>query len=184
MNGLFRIRLLRNERGAALIELALVAPVLALGIVGIIDISNAYSRKLALEQGAQRAIEKIIQTTASDTVENTLATEACDQVDGMDSSGNCLNTPIKTSDATITWERVCMNKTSYAYTNTTGSKTTPVTYTTSADYNADACSSTDKEADYLQLKITSSYTPMFSIHFAGYNGSAYPLSATAGVRIK
>ena len=61
MSRLHRIRLLRDERGAAVIELALVAPVLALMVIGIVDISNAYSRKLALEQGAQRAIEKIMQ---------------------------------------------------------------------------------------------------------------------------
>ena len=31
--------------------------------IGIVDMSNAFSRKLTLEQGAQRAIEKIMQTT-------------------------------------------------------------------------------------------------------------------------
>jgi len=56
-------KLFRNDRGAAIIELALVAPVLALMTIGIVDMSNAYSRKLGLEQGAQRAIEKIMQTT-------------------------------------------------------------------------------------------------------------------------
>ena len=66
-------RLLANARGAAVIELALVAPVLALGVIGIVDVSNAYSRKLALEQGAQRAVEKIMNTTETSTVEATLA---------------------------------------------------------------------------------------------------------------
>ncbi len=61
--------ILRNERGAAMIEMALVAPVLALGVIGIVDMSNAYSRKLALEQAAQRAVEKIGQTTEDRTVE-------------------------------------------------------------------------------------------------------------------
>ena len=46
-----------------MIELALVAPVLALMVIGIVDMSNAFSRKLALEQGAQRASRKIMQTT-------------------------------------------------------------------------------------------------------------------------
>jgi Flp pilus assembly protein TadG len=66
-------RLLKHERGAAVIEMALVAPVLALGVIGIVDVSNAYSKKLALEQGAQRAIEKIMDTTENSTVESTLA---------------------------------------------------------------------------------------------------------------
>ena len=68
--------ILRNDRGAAVIELALIAPVLALTVIGIVDMSNAYSRKLLLEQGAQRAVEKIGQTTETATVESTLATEA------------------------------------------------------------------------------------------------------------
>ena len=41
-----------NEKGAAIIELALVAPIFALMTVGVVDMSNAFSRKLALEQGA------------------------------------------------------------------------------------------------------------------------------------
>ena len=72
--------LLSNARGAAVVEMALVAPVLALGVIGIVDVSNAYSKKLALEQGAQRAIEKIMNTTVNATVESTLATAAICQV--------------------------------------------------------------------------------------------------------
>ena len=48
-----------DQRGAAVIELALVAPILAVMIIGVVDMSNGYSRKLALEQGSQRAIEKV-----------------------------------------------------------------------------------------------------------------------------
>ena len=62
-----------DEQGAAIIELALIAPIFALMAIGVVDMSNAYSRKLALEQGAQRAIEKIMQTTGDDTVVGTLA---------------------------------------------------------------------------------------------------------------
>ena len=78
------LRSLRADaRGAAIIELALVAPILGLMVVGIVDMSNAFSKKLTLEQGAQRAIERIMQTTANDTVEGTLKTEAVCQVTPM-----------------------------------------------------------------------------------------------------
>src|SRR6476646_6092840 len=83
-----------DEQGAAMIELALIAPVLALLAIGVIDISNAFSRKLALEQGAQRAIEKIMQTTDDDTVESTLKTEAICQVNGTNADGTCKTAPI------------------------------------------------------------------------------------------
>ena len=86
--------LARDQRGAAIIELALIAPVFALMTIGIVDMSNAYSRKLALEQGAHRAIEKIMQTTEDSTVELTLANEAVCQVNGVDSTGVCNTAPM------------------------------------------------------------------------------------------
>ncbi len=72
---------LRDNKGAAVIELALVSPMIALLTVGIVDMSNGFSRKLQIEQAAQRSIEKIMNTSASDTIENTLAAEAASQGD-------------------------------------------------------------------------------------------------------
>ena len=69
----------RDTRGAAVVELAIVAPMIALLTVGIVDMSNGFSRKLKIEQAAQRSIEKIMNTSASDTIENTLAAEAVAQ---------------------------------------------------------------------------------------------------------
>jgi len=174
-----------ENRGVATIELALIAPVLAVMTIGVVDISNAYSRKLALEQGAHRSIEKIMQTTADDTVEGTLATEAVCQVNGMNSDGTCKTGPISTSNVTVTWRRECSSNGSY--TATSAGTTTPATYTTSADYDADPCPSTATEADYIQVYITDKYTPLFPIHFgSSYNSSegAYDLSASAGMRTK
>src|SRR5688500_20355882 len=72
---------LRDERGAAVIEVALVAPILALMTIGIIDVSQAFNRRLTLEQAAQRAIEKVMQTTGNTTPEETIKTEAAAQGD-------------------------------------------------------------------------------------------------------
>ena len=173
-----RTTLLKSERGAAVIELALVAPILAVLTIGVVDLSNAYSRKLALEQGAQRAVEKIMQTTEDDTVENTLATEAICQVNGVNSDGTCKTSPISTSDVTVTWRREC----------TTGGTMTPAPgspYATSAafDLAANDCpSGTTKEADYIQIALTDKYTPMFPLHFATNADGTYHMSATAGIR--
>jgi Flp pilus assembly protein TadG len=71
--------LLWNDRGAAVIELALIAPVLALMTIGVIDVSQAFSRKLTLEQAAQRAVEKVMQTTGTTTPEATIKAEAAAQ---------------------------------------------------------------------------------------------------------
>lgn len=174
---MIRRKLASSETGAAVIELALVAPVLALTVIGIVDLSNAFSRKLALEQGAQRAIEKIMQTTETSTVQDTLTTEAMCQVNGMNADGSCKTSPIAASNVTVTWRREC--------TDSAGTMTSN-TFTTSTDFDAGSCASGTKiEADYIQVALTDSYTPMFPIHFASINGDGtYHLSATAGMRTK
>ena len=75
--------------------------------IGVVDMSNAYSRKLALEQGAQRAVEKIMQTTQDDTVENTLKTEVVCQVNGTNANGTCKTSPITAANVTVTWRLEC-----------------------------------------------------------------------------
>jgi Flp pilus assembly pilin Flp len=77
----FLRRLRGEDRGTAVIELAILAPMITVLTIGIIDVSNAFGTKLKAEQAAQRSIEKIMNTSATDTIENTLAAEAADQAD-------------------------------------------------------------------------------------------------------
>ena len=176
-------RLIANERGAAVIEMALVAPVLALAVIGIVDISNAYSRKLALEQGAQRAIEKIMNTTENATVESTLANEVKCQVNGSTTttttSGGvstttttCNTSP--TQAITVRWRLDC----------TTGGATVSQTTTDSATYDGLVSACTGTKAGYVEVNVTDKYSPLFPVHFASFNinDSTYHLSATAGTR--
>ena len=79
------LKLRRDKRGVATIELALFSPILASMIIGVVDMSNAYSRKLACEQAAQRAIEKVMQTTGEETPAATIISEASEQA-GIDPS--------------------------------------------------------------------------------------------------
>src|SRR5437763_4981936 len=167
-------QLLRNERAAAVIEMAMVAPVLALGVIGIVDVSNAYSRKLALEQGAQRAVEKIMNTTENSTVEATLINEVQCQVNGSTTSGGtttCNTSP--TQAVTVNWRLDC----------TVGTTTTSQTTTSSGTYDGwvQACAGT--KAGYVQVNVTAKYSPLFPIHFAAFNtyDSTYILDAAAGV---
>src|SRR3954453_6362271 len=148
MGRLNRIRLLANDRGAAVIEMALIAPVLALGVIGIVDVSNAYSRKLALEQGAQRAVEKIMNTTENSSVETTLANEVKCQVNGSTTatttSGGTTTTTTTcntspTQNITVTWRLDC---------TTSGGTTTSASTTSSATYDTlvAACTSPSTKA--------------------------------------
>ena len=169
-------KLRANDRGAAVIEMALIAPVFALTVIGIVDMSNAYSRKLGAEQGAQRAIEKIMQTTETSTVANTLKTEAVCQVNGLNTDNTCKTTPITTSDVTVTYRLECK----------TTSGTIATVYTTNdvAIHDATECPTNQKEQRYLEVRVDDKYTPMFPIRFAGFTSAdgTYHVSATAGMR--
>lgn len=68
--------LARDSAGTATIELGLVAPFLAALLIGLIDLSDAYSDKLRLEQVAQRTIEKVQQHGFTVSMETTLEAEA------------------------------------------------------------------------------------------------------------
>lgn len=69
-------RLARDDRGASIIELALVAPIIASLLIGMVDMARAYSFKLKLEQSAQRAIEKVQQYQTTTSTYGTLQSEA------------------------------------------------------------------------------------------------------------
>lgn len=84
MTRLFRT-LARDERGTSLIEMAMVTPVFASLLIGMVDISRAYSAKLQLEQAAQRSIEKVQQYRTTTSTYATLRAEAVDAA-GVDPS--------------------------------------------------------------------------------------------------
>ena len=168
--------LLADQRGAVIIELAMVAPVMALLAIGVVDMSNAFSRKLALEQGAQRAIEKIMQTTDDTTVEATLANEAVCQVNGMNSNGSCKSSPITTSNVTVTYRLECTDS---------GGAVTVQSNTDATTFNGYTCASGSSAARYISINVTDKYTPIFPLHFSAYNGDGtYHISTTAGMRMQ
>ena len=68
--------LVRSFSGTATIELALITPMFITMLIGVVDISMGFNRKLVLEQATQRGIEKIMQTTTDKTVDETVVDEA------------------------------------------------------------------------------------------------------------
>ena len=91
-------RLRADESGVAVLELALAAPVLAVLIMGTADVGAAFSRKLSLEQGAQRAVEKVMQTTELDNVQDTIAGEVAVQAS------------VREDQVQVTFPRYCDNR--------------------------------------------------------------------------
>jgi len=153
--------LIREQRGAAIIELAMVAPVLALMTIGVVDLSNGFGRKLRLEQAAQRSIEKVMQTTGVLTVEDTIAAEAVCQYNGTNEDGTCKTAPLTTANVTVTHRLECDG-----------------TLTTNPD-----CAANEKESRWIQVTVSDDYTPMFPVHFTGIDaGNKYHIQAVAGMR--
>ena len=156
----------RDERGVATIELALFAPILALMVIGTVDMANAYGRKLAVEQAAQRAIEKVMQTTGISSVADTIVDEVADQANIPDDE--------KADKVSVTYSLECDDD-------------EPQTATDADAFDLLACSEgTVHEARYIEVEVNDVYDPMFPLHFGAYDGEkgGYPVRATAGMRTK
>ena len=158
------LKLGREEGGAATIELALVAPFLATLCVGVADISIAYGKKLELEQGAQRAIEKVMQTTGEDSVEDAIKKEAVCQINGQNEDGTCAEGAIEADDVDVTYRLECNGSVQTSY-----------------DLE---CPTGQVETRYISVTVVDDYTPMFPIKFGVGADGNYNLSTTAGVRVK
>lgn len=97
----FAKSLSRDERGASLIEMGLLLPVLSTVVIGVADISRAYSQKLILEQAAYRAIEKVQGYQSTESTYGTLQNEV---VNAATSAGF---TDVTTSSVTIDYWLEC-----------------------------------------------------------------------------
>ncbi len=160
--------IIADTDGAALIELAMVAPVLALLTVGVVDLSNGFGRKLLLEQGAQRAVEKVMQTTGVLNVENTVINEVLCQVNGTNQDGSCKSAPLTAANVTVNHRLECDG----------------VVTTTDLDGDGELdCASGQKESRWIQVVVWSDYNPVFPMHFSGVDtGGKYRIQAKAGMR--
>jgi Flp pilus assembly protein TadG len=152
-----------NERGAAIIELALAAPFFAALAIGMIDLSRAYSMKLKLEQAAQRAIEKAQASATQSTDYTFVGTEAATAATAAGYSG---------STATVDYWLEC-----------NGTKTSE---TTGAPLSPATCSSGQTYARYVTVTVSNTYTPFFASRIwpnADAQGNI-AVSGYAGMRVQ
>lgn len=146
-----------DETGTSIIEMALLAPILATMLVGMVDLSSAYSAKLKLVQGAQRAVEKIQRFGIGVPTKTDTASLKAEAADG---AGIAVDKVIVTS-----WLEC-----------------TSSTATTKKAYD-DSCSTGESFARYVQVDAEGTFTPMFSMKWAGANANgSFTLVGTAGIR--
>lgn len=135
-------------------ELALAAPIIAVLVMGITDASTAFSRKLELEQGAQRAIEKQMQTTGTKTPEETIKSEAAVQAN------------VSEDNVSVTYIRLCDGTAQTVYTTPCGSTQRTSLYLTVTVVD-----------DYAPT------FPLFNLGTKQQNGT-YRIVAKAGIRFQ
>lgn len=153
--------LARDDRGASIIEMAMVLPVFATIVIGMTDISRAYSTKVQMTQAAQRAIEKAMQGKKELSVYDTLQAEAA------------AAAGVATSAVAVRYWLEC-----------NGVSQMQSVATMAADYNH-VCPNGQTFARYVNVDITKTFTPMFSTRFAGANADGtYTLHGKATIRVQ
>jgi len=155
------LRLGRDERGASVVELALVAPFLATLTIGMVDISNAYGEKLQVEQAAQRAIEKAMQGDKETDLYNTLKAEAADAAD-VDEDNVEARYWVECDGVSLNSDPATMEE----------------------DFE-DVCEDGEYMTRHVNVRIEKSFTPMFNMSWAGANADGtFTLSGEAGLRVQ
>ena len=153
-----------DQRGAAIIELALAAPILAAIVIGMSDLARGYSMKLMLEQAAQRTIEQVEnQKSVASAYDTTVRTEATNAMtDAGYATGNTI-----TPDS---WAECSSNGT---------------TWTRTASFTTD-CTGSDISARYVKVTISRKFAPMVrSRAWPGANSDGtITVSGSAEVRIQ
>jgi Flp pilus assembly protein TadG len=157
-------KLARDERGTSIIELALLAPMLATLIIGMSDLSLGYAQKLQLEQAAQRSIEKAMQGMQGD--------ESTDIFDGLqDEAAEAAG--VQPNAVEVRYWLEC---------NGVSMNTNPATM--AADYNQ-VCSGTAVYSRHLSVSIQKTFTPTFKVKWLGSNDDGtFTLVGEAGLRVQ
>jgi Flp pilus assembly protein TadG len=167
--------LARHDGGAVTIELAFISPILAAMVVGISDVSIVVGRRLEVEQAAHRAIEKVMQTTGSLTVEGTIKKEVMCQINGMDAE--CATGRMTADQAVVTYTLECW----------TAGEDEPAKQesTSAATFETFTCDTAagETEARYVTVQVNDSYDPIFPVNFGTGSDGIYQLTAEAGVRV-
>jgi Flp pilus assembly protein TadG len=157
---LFTRNLKQDERGASIIELALLMPVLATVVIAMGDLSRAYSTKLQLEQAAYRAIERVQQYQSTEATYSLLTTEA------VSAANDAGFSDVTASNVNVQWTLEC-NGVVTAYDS--------------------SCTGGATQMRWIQVDLTKTFTPSFTpMSFNRWLGSnadgTFTLHGKAGLR--
>lgn len=153
--------LIRDERGSSIVELALVAPLLASLTIGMVDLSRGYSAKLQLEQAAQRSIEKAMNGKKETGLYDTLKAEAA------------AAAGVSEDAVEVRYWLEC---------DGVSQNSDPATM--EADYGK-VCEDDEDYARYVNVRIEKAFTPTFRTDWPGANpDGTFTLAGDAGIRVQ
>lgn len=153
-----------DERGASVIEMALVAPFLATMTIGMIDISRAYSEKLFVEQSAQRAVERAMQGMQGD--------DSTDIFEGLQAEA-AATADVPEDDVTVRYWLEC---------NGVDQNTSQASM---ADDYEKVCPDGQYYSRHISVRIEKTFTPMFATKWLGANDDGtFTLVGEAGMRVQ
>jgi Flp pilus assembly pilin Flp len=168
--------LARDERGTSVIELALIAPMLAAVTMGIIDLSTGFSRRMQVTEAVNRTIEKV----AAKNFEVPSGTSGPDYTYIKEDAAEGAKVP--TSAVTVTRWLEC-----------NGVEQDHFDGTCPADDTRTECQVSNPNPDlgcapvmarYLQVRVDTTFKPAFATIFARRSDGTFPVYAEAAVRIQ
>ena len=163
-----RLRALSSdERGTAIVELAMIAPVLALLTVGIVDLSRGVTRRMELSEAVHRTLEKAaaqnFKFSVKATGEVTMDYEAALIDDVVEGAGGEAQGVTEDDVQILTWLE-CDGEEQAA--------------------SVTICPIEETTARYLQIRVDSSFNPSFGTVVSPGTDGTFPLWAEAAVRIQ
>lgn len=155
--------LMRDERGVSVIEMAFLIPILAFMLLGMVDLANGYTRKMAVENAVNRAMEKV-------------------SVLPVQTDYSFIKTEITTALPSVTAATITVDP--YAMCDTTKMPT----FQSECGFRADGTA--EEIQRYVRVRVAHRWTPMFNYgafgHYlfkAGSDGKV-PLNVETQLRVQ
>jgi hypothetical protein len=161
----------KSEDGTATIELAIVASTLAFLLIGVVDLTMGFNRKLEMEQALQRSLEKIMNTTMNTTPTMTIKNEV-----------SAALPSVAPADVIVDYLLECDGEIR-EQSEEAETSTEPAEDEEEPDASA-GCDSEEVQRRYITATVTDEFEPFFPLSKLGLSGETLKLTAKAGMRVE
>ena len=169
----------RDERGTGAIELALLAPLLALLTVGMVDLTEGVSRRTELHDAVHRTLEKVAARRFKLTVTEAGVDKAFMKADAAEAAG------VGVDDVTVNAWLECdgVHQGDNSFSNECPDLDEP-DEGCDDEVPPEGAKCVAILARYIQVRIDTTYSPSFGKIVLGDENGEVPLFAEAAVRVQ